>query len=180
MVGIGLESTLTLSGMPSGVRGVCGVHRPIEDSLRDICTPTLSLPASRPCISCRLIPLLRLVTASYLSTGALADPDCEESSRARHHLALRTNDCARNPRPRPNRPTPRHYAHATTPHHPPPSSNHSSTQFAHTIHNHPKNLNAARPSHPPVLAELNPGDLFALDFATIHPTTLLTLAAGID
>ncbi|KPJ09340.1 hypothetical protein RR48_15481 [Papilio machaon] len=65
---------LTVSGRPSGVRGVCGVcgvcgvHRPIEDSLRDMSTLTPSRPPSLPCISFRLILLLRLVTAPYLST----------------------------------------------------------------------------------------------------------------
>lgn len=62
MVGIGLESWLALSGGPSGV---CGVHRLMVDSLRDICEPSLP-PPSAPlhCISLRFIPLLRLATAS--------------------------------------------------------------------------------------------------------------------
>lgn len=58
MVGMGLESTLTLSGSPIGV---CGVHLLMVDSLRDICDPSLppSTSTPLPCISCLLILLLR-------------------------------------------------------------------------------------------------------------------------
>lgn len=68
---MGLESKLTLSGGP---RGVCGVHRLIVDSLRDICEPSFPPPTSTPlfCISCLLISLLRLATASYLPINILS------------------------------------------------------------------------------------------------------------
>lgn len=72
IVGIGLKSTLALSGRPSGV---CGVHRLMVDSLREICEPSLPPPPSGAfdCISCRFIPLLRLLTASYHPINILSE-----------------------------------------------------------------------------------------------------------
>lgn len=87
MVGMGLESTLTLSGSP---RGVWGVHRLMVDSLRDIWEPSLppSTSTPLPCISCLLIPLLRyhcILTLYFILTVTKRS---HGSRPAREHSAL--------------------------------------------------------------------------------------------